>query len=144
MATEMAIPSRIQQGSLLILAAVFVAAGVGGGQWFMQADYVVYGYSVSLISHDLCRSSFLSRVVMMRRVSCIMPSCVTQMITERRKLEPRTNCGRLACSVRTTSVELRGQCVLFERRTVRRLFDACCRCCFRPAARNACAQCRLG
>lgn len=42
-------PSRIQQVSILVLAAGLVAAGVAGGQWFMQADYVVFGYLVSQV-----------------------------------------------------------------------------------------------
>lgn len=41
------VPTRLQQGALLVLAAALVAAGVGGGQWFMEADYVVYGVAVS-------------------------------------------------------------------------------------------------
>eukprot|EP00752_Nemacystus_decipiens_P007965 g7118.t1 len=39
-----AVPSRIQQVSILLLAAALVAAGVAGGQWFMEANYVVFGY----------------------------------------------------------------------------------------------------
>ncbi|CAN0289355.1 unnamed protein product [Scytosiphon promiscuus] len=41
---EAAVPSRLQQGSILLLAAALVATGVAGGQWFMEADYVVFGY----------------------------------------------------------------------------------------------------
>lgn len=44
---EAAVPSRIQQVSILLLAAALVAAGVAGGQWFMEANYVVIGYLVS-------------------------------------------------------------------------------------------------
>lgn len=39
-------PSRLQQVSILLLAAALVAAGVAGGQWFMESDYVVFGYLV--------------------------------------------------------------------------------------------------
>lgn len=46
MVLEVATPTRVQQGAILTLAAVLVAAGVGGGQWFMDADYIVYGASV--------------------------------------------------------------------------------------------------
>lgn len=46
-AMDVVVPSRLQQGALLVLAAALVAAGVGGGQWFMENDYVVYGVSVS-------------------------------------------------------------------------------------------------
>lgn len=54
MMTDVAVPSRLQQGAILVLAAALVAAGVGGGQWFMDSDYVTYGVSVSLLSacHD--------------------------------------------------------------------------------------------
>ncbi|CAN0139720.1 unnamed protein product, partial [Ectocarpus fasciculatus] len=38
------VPSRLQQGCILLLAAALVAVGVSGGQWFMEADYVVYGF----------------------------------------------------------------------------------------------------
>lgn len=48
MAREEAVPSRLQQGCTLLLAAALVAAGVAGGQWFMNADYVVFGYSVGV------------------------------------------------------------------------------------------------
>ena len=48
MVLEVAAPTRAQQGAILMLAAALVAAGVGGGQWFMNADYVVYGFSVRL------------------------------------------------------------------------------------------------
>ena len=41
-----AVPSKSHQVALLLLAACLVAAGVAGGQWFMEADYVVYGYTV--------------------------------------------------------------------------------------------------
>lgn len=44
---EAAVPSRIQQVSLLVLAAALVTAGVAGGQWFMESGYVVFGYLVS-------------------------------------------------------------------------------------------------
>lgn len=44
---EAAVPSRLQQGLILLLAAALVAVGVAGGQWFMEADYVVFGYMVS-------------------------------------------------------------------------------------------------
>lgn len=44
---EAAVPSRIQQVSILILAAALVAAGVAGGQWFMESGYVMFGYLVS-------------------------------------------------------------------------------------------------
>ena len=47
MMLEVHTPTRTQQGAILVLTAGLVAAGVGGGQWFMNADYVVYGYSVS-------------------------------------------------------------------------------------------------
>lgn len=48
MAREALVPSRLQQGCTLLLAATLVAIGVAGGQWFMEADYVVFGYSVSV------------------------------------------------------------------------------------------------
>ncbi|CAM9257029.1 unnamed protein product [Ectocarpus sp. 6 AP-2014] len=44
MLREGAVPSRLQQGCILLLAAALVATGVSGGQWFMEADYVVFGY----------------------------------------------------------------------------------------------------
>lgn len=43
---EAAAPSPLELGSILVLAAALVALGVAGGQWFSEADYVVYGYSV--------------------------------------------------------------------------------------------------
>lgn len=46
MVREAAVPSRLQQGCTLMLAAALVTAGVAGGQWFMEADYVVYGFEV--------------------------------------------------------------------------------------------------
>lgn len=49
-----AMPSRLQQGAILVLAAGLVAAGVAGGQWFMENDYVVYGYSVSIVDAQAC------------------------------------------------------------------------------------------
>lgn len=35
------------QAMMLAVAAVLVALGVWGGQYFMECDYVVYGVSVS-------------------------------------------------------------------------------------------------
>lgn len=46
MLREGSVPSKLQQGCILLLAAALVAAGVSGGQWFMEADYVVFGYLV--------------------------------------------------------------------------------------------------
>lgn len=71
MVLEVAAPTRVQQGAILTLAATLVAAGVGGGQWFMNADYVAYGYSVSAkiftyslpgIQFELLLSFFRSKV----------------------------------------------------------------------------------
>lgn len=58
MVLEVATPTRVQQGAILMLAATLVAAGVGGGQWFMNADYVVYGFSVrpAVCSMLFCRN----------------------------------------------------------------------------------------
>lgn len=64
MSLEVAMPTRVQQGVILALAAVLVAAGVGGGQWFMNADYVVYGYSVRLL-HAVYSSVFRYFILLM-------------------------------------------------------------------------------
>lgn len=40
-------PSRVAQFSALSISAALVAAGVWGGQYFMENDYVVYGVAVS-------------------------------------------------------------------------------------------------
>lgn len=50
MLREGAVPSRLQQGCILLLAAALVAMGVSGGQWFMEADYVVFGYLVRSVT----------------------------------------------------------------------------------------------
>ena len=47
MLPEAAVPSRVELGVTLVLAAALTTLGVAGGQWFSEADYVVYGYLVS-------------------------------------------------------------------------------------------------
>lgn len=50
MVLEPVAPSRVAQGLTLLLSAILVAVGVWGGQFFMEADYVVYGVSVSYLA----------------------------------------------------------------------------------------------
>ena len=64
------LPSRLQQIVLLVLAASLVAVGIAGGQWFMDADYIVYGPKVKLRDwyptlklrcHNICLSFYFIR-----------------------------------------------------------------------------------
>lgn len=48
MSLESVAPSRVAQCSTLFVSAALVAAGVWGGQYFMENDYVVDGVSVSI------------------------------------------------------------------------------------------------
>lgn len=60
MALQKVAPSRLQQLGALVLAACLVAAGVWGGQWFSDSDYVYYGISVSIwyiVSEDCALDS---------------------------------------------------------------------------------------
>lgn len=76
-AMDLVVPSRLQQGALLVLAAALVAAGVGGGQWFMEADYVVYGVSVSYYCDTVCISHVFVFVPIL-----VLAYCATKLIQQ--------------------------------------------------------------
>ena len=76
---EAVVPSRIQQVSILLLAAALVAAGVAGGQWFMEANYVVFGYLVRERWHDIPAEKFVEIVFFLALPTCSSAAVCTNV-----------------------------------------------------------------